>query len=52
MDAKIHSDLRILEIDIGGTLVIPAEGLNQRGKDITKPLGLTLWANKVNTDRW
>lgn len=50
MDAKIHSDLRVLEIDIGGTLIIPAEGLNELGKDITKPLGLTMWASKVETD--
>lgn len=52
MDAKIHGGLRILEIDIGGAFVIPTEGLSSEGKDMTAPLGLTLWAEKVSTNRW
>lgn len=52
MDAKIHSDLRILEIGIGGTLVIPADGLTEEVKEMTSPLGLTLWAEKIETERW
>lgn len=50
MDSKIHSDLRVMEIDIGGAFVIPATG--EGVKEHSKPLGLTLWASKVNTDKW
>lgn len=52
MEAKIHGDLRVLEMDIGGAFVIPASGLSSTGKEMTSPLGLTLWANKVNTSEW
>lgn len=52
MEAKIHGGLRVLEIDVGGTLVIPANGLSSDAKQLTTPLGLTLWAEKVDTNRW
>lgn len=50
MESKIHSDLRVMEIDVGGALIIPASG--EAVKSRTKPLGLTLWASKVNRDKW
>lgn len=52
MDAQIHSDLRVIEMEIGGALIVPAEGLSKDVKDTTDPLGLTLWASKVETNRW
>lgn len=50
MDSKIHSDLRVLEISIGGALIIPASG--EGVKENTSPLGLTLWASKVDKESW
>lgn len=50
MESKIHSDLRVMDIEIGGAFIIPAFGDDV--KDQTKPLGLTLWASKVNRDKW
>lgn len=50
MDAKVHADLRVMELTTGGVMVIPAEGLTHVGKEYTDPLGLTLWASKVEGD--
>lgn len=50
MESKIHSDLRVMDIDIGGAFIIPASG--DAVKNHTKPLGLTLWAKKVDDDKW
>jgi len=50
MDPKIHSDLRVMDIDIGGAFIIPASG--ETVKEHTKPLGLTLWASKVDREKW
>ena len=52
MESKIHGNLRVLNLDIGGVFVIPAEGLSKASKDETSPLGLTLWADKVDKSRW
>lgn len=52
MESKIHSKLRVFELDIGGAVVIPAEGLGPHGKDVSDPLGLSLWASKVDTNKW
>ena len=52
MDAKIHGDLRVFNLNIGGAFVIPAEGIDEITKDVSSPLGLTLWAEKVDTSRW
>lgn len=52
MEAQVYSNLRVAELAIGGTFIIPVEGLSDESKEETKPLGLTLWANRVEVDRW
>lgn len=52
MDAKIHSDLRVFDLEIGGAVVVPAEGITEQTKEESSPLGLTMWASRVDTGRW
>lgn len=52
MDAQIHSRLRVLELHRGGAFIIPAKDLSADSKEITEPLGLTLWASRVDSSQW
>jgi len=45
---EVNSKMRLMNIKMGGALVVIVEGYGEKTKAVTKPLGLSLWASKVN----